>query len=92
MNRILMIAYGVSVALSWLSLGYMVMIHASRIMEGKSLGVFGVVFSMFGFCLSLPFYAIGIRSRLRFYHHVIYWMPFLIAIAMGEILGVTFAP
>ncbi len=87
-----MIAYSLSVILSWLSLLFMVVIHASRIIEGKSLGAFGVAISVAGFCVSFPYYVLGIRSASRFFHHILYWTPILLAIALGMILTVTFAP
>lgn len=87
-----MISYVISAVLSWVSLAYLVLIHSSRIVEGKSLGVFGVMIAIAGFCVSLPFYAIGTRSKLKVYHHLAYWIPILAAIVMGAILKVTFAP
>jgi hypothetical protein len=87
-----MIAYSISVALAWLSLIYMVSIHASRIVEGKSLGVFGVAISVAGFCISLLFYLAGMRSKLRLYNHLAYWLPLILAMGLGMIFTVTFAP
>lgn len=87
-----MVAYAISVALSWLSLAYLVLIHTSRIVEGQSLGVFGVMISIGGFCISVPFYVVGVRPGINRYCHFAYWIPIFLAVAMGVFLKVTFAP
>lgn len=86
------IAYIVAVTLSWMSLVFMVLTHASRIAEGKSLGVFGVTFSIVGFGISFLFYFFGQRSGLKYYQGLAYWTPILIAIVIGMTFKVTFAP
>ena len=87
-----MISYVVSVVLSWVSLFSLVWIHASRIMEGRSLGVFGVVLALVGFFVSLLFYVVAVRSGLKIHYHLAYWVPVIAAIVMSNVLGMTFAP
>jgi hypothetical protein len=91
-TRIYVAACLLAVTTSWLLLAYLAEIHAGRILEGKSLGVFGVTIYVAGFIVSLPFYALGMLCKPKSYYHVAYWTPFALAVAVAQILGVTFAP
>ena len=80
-----------AVLISWAALVYLISVHASRIADGQSLGVFGVLTAIGGFIAGMVLYVLGLRVRSKFYQ-LVYWLPLLFAIALCGIYGITFAP